>query len=125
MEQKPLELSTTVAPEQQITIDGEPYNLRTRPETAETLRNRDLGEEIKELIELRGDERTAEHDARIVEINNTLVNSWVDAPPEILAKLPDEERAKLINYVTDEIKKRAAPLETGGESSPDSTDSTE
>ena len=125
MEQKPLALSTTVEPEQHITIDGEPYNLRTRPGTTEVLRNRDLGEEVKELIELRGDDRTPDHDKRIVEINDTLVGSYVDAPPEILAKLPDEERAKLINYVSDEIKKRAAPLETGDDASPDSTDSTE
>ena len=125
MKQKNLALSTTVEPEQQITIDGEPYSLRTRPSTKEALRNRDLGEEVKALWELRGDERTAEDDERIVEINDILVGSYVDAPPEILAKLPDSERVKLVQYVTEEIKKREVPLENGGGSSPDSTPATE
>lgn len=125
MEQKTLALSTAVEPEQQITIDGELYSLRTHPDTAEALRSRDLGEEVKALWELRGDERSEENDARIVEINDFLLASCVDAPPEILAKLPATERVKLINYVTEEIKKRETPLENGGKSSPGSTDSTE
>jgi len=119
MEKKTFELSTVVEPESQVSIDGQLYSLRTRQSTPEALRLRDLGEEASELMEKRGDERSAEDDARIVEINDLMTASCVDAPPEVLAKLPSEERARLIEYVTAEVKQRRDPASGDSEQSPD------
>lgn len=120
-----LELTTTVEPEQVVNIDGEPYPLRTRFSTTDTLRMRDLGEEVKELMELRGDARTAEHDSRIIEIQRTLTNAYIDAPRDLVEKLPSEQAEKLLLYVTAEVKKRRDPTGSIGDSPPDSQDSTE
>lgn len=120
-----LELTTTVAPEAVVTIDGKPYDLRTHMNTAESLMMRDLSEEVRTLTELRGEARTPKDEARIDEINDTLVGVCIDAPAEIIAKLPGEEREKLLKFVTDEVKKRRDPTLLDTDSAPDSIDSTE
>lgn len=114
-----LELSTTVAPESQVSIDGKLYPLRTRPSTPEALRLRDLGEEAQSLMEKRGEERSAGADDRIVEINDLMTAGCIDAPAAVLAKLPLEERNRLIAYVTAEIKNRRDPISGGSEQPPD------
>lgn len=119
MAEATLSLSTTVDPEVLITIDGEAYSLKTHPSTPEALRDRDLGEELKRLWEKRGEERTPEDDDRIVEINKQLIARFVDAPADVLEKLPSEEQVKLIEYVTEIIKKRRDPTDGGDEQPPD------
>ena len=118
-QQAPLELSTVVEPESQVSIDGKLYSLRTRPSTPLALRLRDLGEEATRLMEKRGDDRTDEDDARIVEINDLMTAGCVDAPADVLAKLPSEERVRLIEYVTAEIHQRRDPTSGDSEQSPD------
>lgn len=120
-----LELSTMVNPELQITIDGKFYNLRTRPSTKERYYTRDISEELKRLSELRGDDRSDKDEQRIDEINNILIALFVDAPAEITAKLPDEERLKLIKVVTAEIENRVDPTGGARDSAPSSIDSME
>ncbi len=119
MAEATLSLSTTVEPELQITIDGEYYTLRTHPSTPEALRDRDLGEELKRLWEKRGDDRKAEDDDRIEEISKLLISRFVDAPVDVLEKLPAEEQVKLTAYVTKLIKGRRDPTDGGEEQPPD------
>ena len=114
-----LELTTTVAPEAVVTIDGKAYRLRTHLDTAESLNMRDMSEEVRTLMELRGDARTAKDEARIDEVNTILVQICTTAPPEIAAKLPPEEQVKLLRYVTKEIKSRQDPTEADTDSAPD------
>lgn len=120
-----LDLTTTVAPEAVVNIDGKPYSLKTHLSTSESLHMRDLSEEVRELMERRGEARSGADDLRIVEINQYLVNACIDAPAEIVAKLPDEAKEKLLKFVTAEVKKRRDPTNDDGDSPPDSPDSTE
>jgi len=124
MKKATLDLTTIAAPEAVVNIDGKPYSLRTHIDTAESLHMRDLSEEVRELMDRRGDARSDADDLRIVEINQYLVNACIDAPPEIVAKLPDEEKEKLLKFVTAEVKKRRDPTNGDGDSLPDSPDST-
>ena len=120
-----LDLSTDIPVEPFINIDGKPYDLKTHPDTTSALKQRDLAEQVRDLVQLRGEDRSAEDDTRIDELNHKLMAEYIDAPAEVLAKLPASEQQKVMKFVTAEIKNRTDPTQPGGDSAPGSTDSTE
>ena len=118
MTEAPQEFSTEIEEEIQVKIDGTLYSLKTHPSTPEVLRDRDRGEELQALMERRGEDRTEANDERIVKLNSLLISRYVDAPSELLDKLPAEQQAKLAEYVTKVIKARRDPTDGGDEPLP-------
>lgn len=109
-----------------ITIDGARYDLRIRMEWVDTLRFRDIGEEIMHLSEKRTD-RSEQDEARLKELLDRIISEVVDAPPEVLDKLNDLQRFAIWRIHGEEVKKRQGPFAAmaDGARSPDSGGTTE
>lgn len=107
-----------------ITIDGESYDLALDIEYGELLAIVRLGQRVQELTEHPGD-LTEQQEAEMRELLRGGIRRCLKAPDEVLAKLSDAQRFRVLMAFNEQFGRVVNPTQTLiGTSSPDSAGST-
>jgi hypothetical protein len=105
-----------------IRIDGEAYPLRMDAEYAELLRLRDFGKRVQTLT--RAEERTEQEETELRDLVRKQVRSVLKAPDEVLGKLSDIQRVRIVMAFNDQLEGRLGPTKAPSMISHGSGDST-
>lgn len=116
-----LDLSTT-EDLPSVRIDGSPYAIRIDVEYSELLRLRDIGKRIQAVTE--ASERTEQEEAELRKLMRSQVRAVLKAPDEVLEKLTDLQRFRIVMAFNEQVGERLDPTKAASRTSRDSGGST-
>jgi len=90
-----------------VRIDGQAYGIRIDVEYAELLRLRDIGRRIQAIND--SEERTEQEDAELGDLLRKMVASVLKAPNEVLEKLTDLQRFRIVTVFNEQVEARSGP----------------